>query len=137
MVYVAETEELDLLLAISAMCQTRHGPGGGIQQTSSPQIVYHLAQGPLRQLLETLLQRSLSRVGIAPANSRFEAVGKAHVCVTHHPPSRGQVHFGLRVKGKGFRVNPEGTDFASRCAARAGLLPDPDFAEPDPVETHK
>jgi len=35
------------------------------------------------------------------------------------------------------RPVPEGTDFASRCAARAGLLPDPDFAEPDPVETHK
>ena len=32
---------------------------------------------------------------------------------------------------------PEGIDFAARYAARAGLLPDPDFAEPDPVETHK
>jgi len=35
------------------------------------------------------------------------------------------------------RPEPEGTDFAARHAARAGLLPDPDFAEPDPVETHK
>jgi len=35
------------------------------------------------------------------------------------------------------RPEPEGTDFAARQAACAGLLPDPDFAEPDPVETHK
>jgi len=42
------------------------------------------------------------------------------------------------------RPEPEGTNFAARHAARAGLLPDPDFAEPDsdfaepdPVETHK
>jgi len=35
------------------------------------------------------------------------------------------------------RPEPEGTDFAARHAARAGLLPDPDVAEPDPVEMHK
>jgi len=35
------------------------------------------------------------------------------------------------------RPEPEGTDFAARQAARAGILPDSDFAEPDPIETHK